>query len=283
MLAIPVPEAVKQHAQISAGEISFVNYLENGGFDKNRVVFNQVAISFVLNGQKAVYRHEENTIIAPGYGILIPEGNSIMAEHSLNKDKYNSFIIFFPAQLLRSFLANQQQRASSKLKRTPDYILFERTAYLSAYIDQMQTLIGQRQTLSPAMATHKLNELLLNLYELYPDELFAIAGAQSTAEKSLKNLIEHNLFNNLTLDELAFLANRSLSSFKRDFQRLYGVSPQKYIRERKLETACADLAAGKKATELYLVYGYESLSNFNTAFKKKYGTTPAGWQLQTAV
>lgn len=283
MLAIPVPEAVKQQAQLSAGEISFVNYLESGGFDKNRVVFNQFAISFVLNGQKAVYRHDENTIIKPGYGILIPEGNSIMAEHSLNKDKYNSFIIFFPAQLLHSFLANQQQRISAKLKRTPDYILFERTSYLSAYIDQMQTLIEQRQALSPAMAVHKLNELLLNLYELYPDELFAIAGAQSKAEKSLKNLIEHNLFNNLTLDELAFLANRSLSSFKRDFQKLYGISPQKYIRERKLETACADLAAGKKATELYLVYGYESLSNFNTAFKKKYGTTPAGWQLKTAV
>ena len=282
MLAVVVPEAVKQQPHIKAGEITFVNYRESGGFGKNRVIFNHFAISFVLNGQKAIFRQEENTVIKNGYAILIPEGNSIIAEHSLNENKYSSFIVFFPGRLLRSFL-QKQSLSSLSTNKNPDYILFERTAYLTAYVNNMERLVGEKQQLSPALAQIKLEELLLNLYELYPQELISISGIQAKQETSLKNLIENNLFNNLTLDELAFLANRSLSSFKRDFQKLYGISPQKYIRERKLETACLELTSGKKATELYLIYGYENLSNFNTAFKKKYGVTPSSWQLNTAI
>jgi AraC-like DNA-binding protein len=87
----------------------------------------------------------------------------------------------------------------------------------------------------------------------------------------------------LTLEEMAFLAHKSLSSFKRDFEKSYGISPGKYIRERKLELASKDLLQGKSPSELYLDYGYESLSNFIQAFKKKYGYTPAAYRTMGVV
>ena len=41
----------------------------------------------------------------------------------------------------------------------------------------------------------------------------------------------------MALEDLAHLSNRSLSSFKRDFQKYYNESPSRYIKNKKLEKA----------------------------------------------
>jgi AraC-like DNA-binding protein len=288
MEAITVPEAVKDKPQIKAGEISFVYYRERGDLFKNQVVFNQCAISFVLNGQKELYRHADCTIIRPGQGLLIPEGNTLIAEHVVkgtSRDElYSSFIVFFPQRLIADFFSKHAIATKNRLADAPPYVLFSNTAYLNEYLRGVRALVDSGQHLSYPVALHKLEELLLIIYELYPVQLIALFGeGQDTTGLSLQKLVENNLFNNLTLDELAFLANRSLSSFKRDFEKAYGLSPQKYIRDRKLESACTELKKGRKASELYNTYGYENLSNFNTAFKKRFGVTPAAYGQQIAV
>jgi AraC-like DNA-binding protein len=280
-----VPDALKHQPQIKAGEVLFVNYHERGSLFKNRVVFNQYAISFVLNGQKEIYRATENTIIKAGQAMLIPAGNSIIAEHSFNRHQYHSLVFFFPAHLVGSFLAKHHiaLNTADNARDVAPYIYFSSTPYLNEYLRGIEALIEGGQQLSQSVAIHKLEELLLVIYELFPVQLVNMFSRhQDTAGLSLKNIVENNLFNNLTLDELAFLANRSRSSFKRDFEKAYSISPQKYIRDRKLEAACAELAKGKQASELYDAYGYENLSNFSTAFKKKFGVTPAAYR-QAAV
>lgn len=288
MQAIIVPEAVKDKPQIKAGEISFVHYRERGNLLRNQVIFNQCAISFVLNGQKELYRNADCTIIKPGQGLLIPEGNTLIAEHVVNgtseDELYSSFIVFFPQELISDFFAKHHIAAKNTSEDVPPYVLFSNTVYLNEYLRGVRTLVDGRQQLSYLIALHKLEELLLIIYELYPTQLIALFGdGHNAGGLSLQKLVENNLFNNLTLDELAFLANRSLSSFKRDFEKTYGLSPQKYIRDRKLESACTELKKGRKASELYTTYGYENLSNFNTAFKKRFGVTPATYGQQMVV
>lgn len=288
MEAITVPGAVKDKPQIKAGEISFVYYQERGSLLRNRVIFNQCAVSFVLNGQKELYRHADCTIIRPGQGLLIPEGNTLIAEHTVNGTSndvlYSSFIAFFPQRLIAEFFSKHSLSTKNTQADGSSYVLFSNTAYLNEYLRGLRALVDGQQQLSYPVALHKLEELLLIIYELHPTQLTALLGNEhNTAGLSLQKLVENNLFNNLTLDELAFLANRSLSSFKRDFEKTYGISPQKYIRERKLEAACIELKSGRRASELYSTFGYENLSNFNTAFKKKFGVTPAAYGQQVVV
>lgn len=274
MTAVAVPQAVNMQPQISCGDIAFVDYREAGSLFRNQVIFSHTAISFVLNGQKEIFRAGERTIIREGQALLIPEGHSLIAEHSLNDDKYNSFIIFFPAQLAADFLT--ANKITAKETATPAFLHFNATPHLAGYINSLQQLVNGRHELSGAMAQHKLHELFLAIYELFPAKFAALFGNQQ--QLSLKKLVEDHLFHNLTIEELAFLANRSLSSFKRDFERAYGLSPQKYIRESKLEAARAELERGKQATELYHFYGYDNLSNFSTAFKRKFGVTPGAYR-----
>jgi len=270
MDVIAVPEAISRQPQISCGDIAFVDYREKGCFFRNRVVFNRTSISFVLNGQKEIYRAGERTVIHEGQALVIPEGNSLGAEHSLNDDKYSSFITFFPSQLAIDFIA--KHHIVQPEIPAPAFLHFTATPHLAGYVHGLQQLVQGGHRLSAAIMQHKLEELLLAIYELFPAKFAALFGKRE--QLPLKKLIEDHLYHNLTLEELAFLANRSLSSFKRDFERTYGISPQKYIRESKLEAARAELESGKQASQLYTAYGYDNLSNFSSAFKRKFGVTP---------
>lgn len=277
--AISVPTAVAHKPQIKVGEVSFVDYHERGGLFKNQVVFQQYAISFVMNGQKEIYRSAERTIITAGQAMLIPAGNTVIAEHSLNDNLYNSVIIFFPGQMAVDLLSRLHINLQRCCDDEASFIRFNTNHYLNDYARNLQHLIQRQELLSPAVAAHKLEEVLLIIYELYPRQLVTLLSQYiNFRQVSLKNIVESNLLNKLTLEEMAFLANRSRSSFKRDFEKAYGISPQKYIRSRKLEMACAELQKGRQPSELYYIYGYDNLSNFATAFKKQYGLSPSAYR-----
>ena len=92
---------------------------------------------------------------------------------------------------------------------------------------------------------------------------------------SFKTTIENNVYTNLSLEEIAFLCNMSLSTFKRQFVQIYQSSPGKWFQRMRLNKAREILRKNKvKPSEIYLDFGYDSLSNFSTAFKNEFGYSP---------
>jgi AraC family transcriptional regulator, exoenzyme S synthesis regulatory protein ExsA len=77
------------------------------------------------------------------------------------------------------------------------------------------------------------------------------------------------------LEQFAKLTGRSLSTFKRDFTKLYDTTPEKWLQKQKLEQAHFLITQkNKRPSEIYLEVGFESLAHFSTAFKKYFGQTP---------
>jgi AraC-like DNA-binding protein len=277
-----IPQAIAKHPQTTCGDVSFVLYKEHSQAEKNRVIFNCNVISFVINGVKDIYKSSQRTVINAGEAVLITEGHSIIAEHSLNQSEYHSILILFPSEYAVSFLnkMNIQAKAGETFDTDNKLVKFKQTPYLAGYLQNLVHIVQHQSVISQVLGIHKLEELFLNIPPDHLREMASIFKPLANNELSLKKLVENNLVNNLTLDEIAFLANKSLSSFKRDFEKAYGVSPGKYIRERKLQIASEELMQGKRASDLYLDLGYESVSNFSSAFKKQFGITPKQYQLQ---
>lgn len=279
-----IPEAILGLPRLSFEDVHFIYYQQTHNYPKNRVIFHCNAISMVLHGVKEVYRFSEKTTIRSQEATLIPEGNSLIAERTVGNDPYSSLVVLFSTQRVLALLDRLNDAKARATTGQGTSLKFHQNEYLRQYVQHMIQLIQKEPDLSPRLVLHKFEELLLVLVEQYPAPFFSVFRSPSgLGQVSLKNIIENNIMENLSLEELAFMVHKSLSSFKREFEKTYGVSPGKYIRERKLEIASKELRLGKNASELYLSYGYESVSNFIQAFKKKFGVTPKEFQVSIRV
>jgi AraC-like DNA-binding protein len=86
----------------------------------------------------------------------------------------------------------------------------------------------------------KFKELILTIADNRGNgELLSYFGSllQEEQSVSLKNTMEDNYCFNLKLEQFAQLSNRSLSDFKRDFQKLYNITPEKWLLKRRLNHA----------------------------------------------
>ncbi len=88
--------------------------------------------------------------------------------------------------------------------------------------------------------------------------------------------MEANFSFNLKMEDFAKLSYRSLSAFKRDFEKLYATSPGKWLLENRLQHAKHLLTrGGRTVSEAAFESGFENSSHFSRAFSKKYGTPPS--------
>ncbi len=89
--------------------------------------------------------------------------------------------------------------------------------------------------------------------------------------------IKDNIYEHITMEELAFITGMSASNFSKYFKKIVGVSPTSYIKDMKLKEA-KELLTLKNVTEVCYTLGYENISYFIHIFKDKYGVTPKKWQ-----
>ena len=128
----------------------------------------------------------------------------------------------------------------------------------------------------------KLKEIILLLAKT--DNAAAIRDLLSRlfnkADIDFKQVIEANIYNNLSLDELALLCNMSLSTFKREFDKNYDSSPAKYIRKRKLAKAAELLKnTNNRISDVAYDCGFSDLSHFSKSFQKAYQLSPTDYRL----
>lgn len=72
-----------------------------------------------------------------------------------------------------------------------------------------------------------------------------------------------------------------MSSFKREFAKLYNDSPANYIKTKKLEKAAELLlVSDQRITEIAFDCGFNDLANFTKSFNDKYNTTPTNYRVQ---
>lgn len=94
--------------------------------------------------------------------------------------------------------------------------------------------------------------------------------------RRLFDYVESNLDQTISLDDLAQVAELSPFHFSRVFKRETGLSPYKYVRDRRLERSRDLLAMTDMGiAELSLACGFSNQSHFTAAFSRAMGISPA--------
>lgn len=88
-------------------------------------------------------------------------------------------------------------------------------------------------------------------------------------------LLQQSYLENIPITQLAEVSGVSVSSFRRQFGLLYGVSPVQYRNHLRLQRARALLLEGScTVTEAAYASGFENLGYFCRSYKKHMGETP---------
>ena len=91
--------------------------------------------------------------------------------------------------------------------------------------------------------------------------------------------IEANIADEITLENLAGIAGYSAFHFARKFALAMGISPARYVSQRRLENAMVELAAGKlPLAEIAFNARFSSQASFTRAFHRATGVTPKEYQ-----
>jgi len=253
---------------------------------KTKVNLNMHMFSFLQTGKKQVYFANTSVKVDSDQSLLIKKGNCLWTEildkeniwtEILDKeDIYYCKLLFFSERRLKKFL-NTHIKHKEQAKDFSSYFAIENDTYLSNYFSSLSILRKTSPTYRDNLLSVKFDELLvylLNKYEnVFEDFLFSLITEEVS---SFKRTIEQNVYSSLSLEEIAFLCNMSLSTFKRHFTKDFNVSPGKWLREKRLLKAKELLAdSNLKSSDIYLDLGYNNLSNFSNAFKAKFGVCPS--------
>ncbi|AUP79472.1 helix-turn-helix domain-containing protein [Flavivirga eckloniae] len=157
---------------------------------------------------------------------------------------------------------------------------------ISRFIESLEFYFQNPLLINDDLLELKIKELILLLIQSKNvcsiQEL--ISDLYSTRSVQIKNIIELHRYSNLSLDELAKLCNLSLSSFKREFKKIFNDTPNNYITDQKLKRAKELLRITEMpVSEIAFGVGFNDPLYFTRIFKKKIGDSPSEYrQLNTA-
>ncbi|GHN02010.1 AraC family transcriptional regulator [Cytophagales bacterium WSM2-2] len=261
-----------------SSDVYFHFYVTNKPTTKNKVVFSKNLICFLQQGHKQVHTSNDSATIDEQQLLLLPSGSMLMSERMAKKSQFKSILLFFSDQFLSDFCLKHGIEPSSKTSST-GLVALSKDRFLHHFESSLELL----KSLSPGnvLQSIKLEELLLYLLYQYPAKIKAFIQAIITQQPMLrlKQTVQHNIDKNLTVEEIAFLCNMSMSTFKWHFSETFLTSPKKYFTDYKMKRAKRMLISGERPSDIYEQLGYENLSAFSTEFKKHFGISPKQFQL----
>ena len=253
-------------------------------FKVSDTLINEARIVHVVYGHSKLYAANQYTEVKAGDTIIMKSDNFINNWFENQSDNLNEVIVFqLTSDLLKKIYQNQ----------LPDWFLKHQTKQvfpiqkaesnllLADYYQNLRYYLDNPQLISEDLLRIKIQELIHVLVKTDSSgNTQKIFGALFKAnEYEFQEVIQAHLFDDLKLEDLAFLTGVSLSSFKRKFSSIYGTSPNKYIISKRLDNAQLLLrTTDLRISEVAYRCGYSDLGYFTKAFQKYYNCSPSNFR-----
>lgn len=272
MHTITIPDELNLENSLA---VQVFDYSSSKGVSKQQIILNQNTFSFLIEGTKEVVFDNSALSIDDSQFLVMKSGNCLMTEKLSEVSNYRSVLLFFSNEMVSKFIRKiELEKIESKGYQS--VFAFEYDEFLKRFVDSLVDLSKLSKNLQNKILEVKLEEIMLYLVEKHgTDFLYSLSVNVDNTTQKLIQVIENSHLNKLTLKELAFLCNMSVSTFKREFEKHYSESPIKWFQNKRLEFAHFLLQQKQKnPSEVYFEVGYENLSSFTQAYKSKYGVTP---------
>jgi len=234
-------------------------------------------ISYVVSGKSTMNDGRRTKVFEEG-DLYFARRNHLVKYMKQPREggEFRSINIYFTQEFLRNF-SLEYGDVSERHVETSAYEQLPSAGVLSKYMDSLKSYenIFQRDSAEELMVI-KQKEAILLLLNFKPEMKDILFDFSDPGKIDLEAFMQQNYHFNVDLKRLAYLTGRSLSTFKRDFETIFHLTPSRWLLQRRLEEAYYLIREKKKAaSDVYLDLGFEDLSHFSYAFKKQYGVAPS--------
>jgi len=189
--------------------------------------------------------------------------------------EYRSIAISMDQPTLRS-IAEEQNFQASQMYRGESGILLKPNALFRNYFNSLTPYLDATGEISTGLTSIKVKEAIMILIETNPVLKDVLFDFSEPGKIDLEAYMNENYKFNVDLNRFAYLTGRSLASFKRDFEKIFNMSPNRWLQQKRLHDAYYLIKEkGLKSSDVYMEVGFKDFSHFSFAFKKAYGIAPS--------
>jgi AraC family transcriptional regulator, exoenzyme S synthesis regulatory protein ExsA len=245
---------------------------------EGRMFLEDHMLLFVLKGRYLLKFGNQSYLVKEREMLLIHKSIVVSYEKfgdERSDDLMEYMMFFLKDELLNEFIkmTNLQSSYPSTVIPISVYPMNER---LTGYIESLKPIFKDSNKIHEGLIKLKLLELLYDVADTDEKFLYQFLHLRHIERKSISQVVEENILNPVSIDDLAYLSGRSLSTFKREFKEIYNSTPLKWIRNRRLDKARELLShTPLSITEVCFSTGFENVAHFSRVFKERYGVSPS--------
>lgn len=246
---------------------------------------NRAAFVYVLKGSSTNYSETNEIKLAPDEAILAKCGNSFFKTHEVEgQSEYSAISIAFHKEMLEEIYRNSTAPfyTSTAHPLSVNCVNVEPTDLIKQYVKTFIYYFENQDLLTEDILVLKLKELILILLqtENAPEVLGIMNNLFTQKTFEFKEIIKSHICSWISIEELAQLTNNSLSSFKKEFRRIYDDTPNNYLIGKRIEKAASLLSTSDELiSNIAYDCEFKTLAHMSRVFKSKYGVSPSEYRL----
>lgn len=236
----------------------------------------QHVIEYIISGTSDVYFGSKSETHKEGdFRFAVKNRLSKFVKQPPDGGEYRSIAICIDQNTLLE-MSEPYQRSIAASQHYDNVLLLRPNKIFKTYVDSLLPYLEHSSQITGELLKTKIKEAVLVFLSANPDLKNLLFDFSEPGKIDLQAFMEEHYQYNGDLQHLAYLTGRSISTFKRDFEKIFHTTPSRWVIQKKLEAAHLLLKEKKmKPTEVFMEVGFNDYSHFFTAFKKLFGIAPS--------
>jgi AraC-like DNA-binding protein len=253
------------------------------------VSFPKHSICYIISGKKYLYYGNRRYEVGAGELFYLPSGQHYVENITENNRPFVQMMILYSTDQLGSIISQLNVNYGMVIAHRHEcdkcsgktFVSYPAWSAMKEYFNSLGQYMKDGMLLSDPIAERiKMTELI---YMLLSNEECCInkqvLAHSDRQRENFEQVIRRNIFNDVSIEELAAQSNRSLTSFKKEFKSRFHESPHKwFIRQRLMHSRMLLISTGKSISEIGVECRFPNTSHFIKLFKKEFHYTPASYR-----
>lgn len=266
-----------------------VKYVETSRNGIQSQTLSRYAIGYVLRGSKYIYDGDQRIQLTRGDVFYLGIGHHYTEDVPENGQPFEQILVYYTPSELQRILMHlnitygmdiSNGHCCIKCASHPYVAMNGWTAIRNFFINTNSYLRDERLRRDETVENIKMTELIYLIVSHEDNCLKSkILNNIDTAKENFEQIVYDHIFRNVSIEELARMTNRSLTSFKKEFRRIFAMPPHKwFIRQRLMQARLLLISTSLSVSEIGAECSFPNTSHFIKLFKKEYAMTPAAYR-----